>query len=189
MALSREALLSWLGLFFRGFMVEATGNYLIPSMPGVKQFVLLNSPHEREAAFAIQSGGAVGEPVFHGTKPSRLLAILGVGLLNMSGGPGQMNGAAYGSGVYCGDDPSTSLSFCGGTGRSWRNSALGNRSVLLGCELAAYTQPRRNIHAIQQDTRLLVRYVFLLPPNFTPPQRRHVDTALSSAFSRTRSGM
>jgi len=186
MAQRREDVMSWLALFFRGFIVEAADSYLIPSMPGVRQFVLLNSPPELEAQFT----AGVSGPVFHGTRPSRLLAILGGGLRNMTGGPGQANGAAYGPGVYCGDDPSTSLSFCGSTGQSWRNSALGNRSVLLGCELASYARPRSgNIHVIQQETRLLVRYIFLLPPRFTPPGRHHVDTALSSVFSRIRSSM
>jgi hypothetical protein len=186
MAQHREDLMSWLGLYFRGFMMEATGSYLTPSMPGTRQFVVLNSPPEREAQFSPGQSG----PVFHGTQPSRLLAILGGGLRSMTGRPGQANGAAYGPGVYCGDNPHTSLGFCGSTGTSWRNSTLGNRSVLLGCELASYTgAPRGGIHVIQQDTRLLVRYVFLLPPHFLPPGRHHVDTALSSVFVRIRTSM
>jgi len=187
MAQDREDLMSWLALYFRGFMIEATGSYLIPSMPGARQFLLLNSPPEREAQWV---QGPSSGPVFHGTVASRLLVILGGGLRVMSGGPGQANGAAYGPGVYCGDDPSTSLSFCGSTGSSWRNSTLGNRTVMLGCELASYARPGNgSIHVVQPDTRLLVRYVFMLPPGFRAPARHHVDTAMSSVFARIRNGM
>jgi hypothetical protein len=187
LAKSREDFLSWLCLSFRGFLVAAPNRLHIPSMPNAMQFILLNSCNEREKAFAAHSHGSTGGAVFHGTHPSRLFPILLGGLKAMSGTAGQVNGAAIGSGVYCGDEPGTSWSYAGQIGQNWRNSSIGNMKIMLACELAGYTST--SVHVVSPQERLLVRYVFLLPAFMQAPARRHVDPALSTAFSRIRSGM
>jgi hypothetical protein len=188
LAKNREDLLSWLCLSFRGFMISAPTNHKIPSMPNTIQFLMPNSSHDREKAYAAHSGGVVGQVVFHGTQASRLLPILSDGLKVMSGTTFQLNGAASGVGVYCGDDPATSLGYAGSTGQSWRNSMLRNMRVMLGCEMAGYGT-FRGYHVVNPDDRLIVRYVFLLPTAFQAPPRRHVDQAFSTAFAGLRSGM
>ena len=184
----REKLLSWICLRFRGFMLSAPDGFRIPSMPHTQQFLLPNFHHEREHLFNSATAYGTGSGVvFHGTQCSRLFSILTDGLRNMSGTEYQMNGAASGPGVYCADEQYTSWSFSGTTGQSWRHSALSNMQVMLGCELKGYTAS--GVHVIKDDTRLLVRYVFLLPPGYQTPVRAHVEPAMSVAFAKLRSGL
>jgi hypothetical protein len=187
----REDLVTWLCYAFSGFMVSAPDRLRIPSMPGTMQFLVLNSGLEREKAFTTAASGAglASGPVFHGTNASRLLPILIDGLKVMSGGPGQIHGSAIGSGIYCGDDPGTSWGYSGQIGQNWKGSTIGGLKIMLGCELAGYTAAVNNIHVVNPQERVLVRYVFLLPTTFQCPPRRHVDQALSTAFSQIRTGM
>lgn len=187
----RENLLSWLCLKFRGFMLAAPDGFRVPSMPNTKQFLMLNSNHDKEQLFKAQPGSQGGSGVvFHGTTISRLFLILTEGLKVMSNTPFMQNGAALGAGIYCGNDQRASLSFAGNTGQSWRNSALGNMSIMLGCELAAYTAPSSGgAWLVTDESRLVVRYVFLLPQGYQPPPRHHVEPAMSTAFAKLRSGL
>lgn len=187
----RENLLSWLCLKFRGFMLANPDGFRIPSMPNTQQFLMLNSNHEREQLFKAQPGSQSGSGVvFHGTTISRLFLILTEGLKVMSNTSFMLHGAANGPGIYCGDDQRTSLPYAGKTGQSWKNSALRNMSIMLGCELAAYTTPTSNgISVVSDGSRIMVRYVFLLPQGYQPPARHHVEPAMSSFFATLRSGL
>ena len=184
----REDLLSWLCLTFRGFMVAAPVGFRIPAMPGTLQFLLLNSHREREQLFAQEcaAGGGSGA-VFHGTQISRLFPILTEGLKVMTNTNLMLHGGASGIGIYCADDQSTSLGYSGSTGQSWSQSQLSNFRIMLGCELAAYTQ--MGVHVVNNENRLLVRYVFLLPQGYRTPPRHHVEQAMLTAFAQLRSGM
>ncbi|ORY17008.1 hypothetical protein BCR34DRAFT_584065 [Clohesyomyces aquaticus] len=187
---NREALLSWLCMKFRGFILSAASiDCKVPSLgTGTEQFIMLNSNHETERAFGthLLSGSTA---VFHGTRPSRLFPILVDGL-RVADHTLQLNGAAYGAGIYCGDDPRTSWGFSGTTGQSWSRSTMKNMHVMLGCELAPATPGNHGtVHVITDATRLLVRYVFLLPPSFQPPIRVHVEPAMTTAFAKLRSGL
>lgn len=187
----RENLLSWLCLRFRGFMLTAPDGFRVPSMPNTQQFLMLNSNHEREQLFNAQLGSQGGNgTVFHGTHVSRLFLILTEGLKFMSNTAFILNGRALGAGIYCGDDQGTSLPYAGTTGQSWRNSALSNMRIMLGCELAIYVAPSSGrIHLVADQNRLLVRYVFLLPQAYQPPPRHHVEPAMGTAFANLRSGL
>jgi hypothetical protein len=187
----REKLISWLCLKFRGFMLTAPDAFRVPSMPNTQQFLMLNSNHEREQLFNAQLGSRGGSgAVFHGTQASRLFLILAEGMKLMSNTAFMLNGMALGAGIYCGHDQGTSLSFAGNTGQSWRNSVLGNMSIMLGCELAAYATPTSGrTHLVTDQNRLLARYVFLLPQGYQPPPRRHVEPAMGTAFANLRSGL
>jgi hypothetical protein len=186
----RMDLLSWLFLGFRGFITSAPAGYKVPSMPNAKQFLLVNSSQDRELAFndRYMSSSHSGA-VFHGTDPSRLFLILSQGLRNLSGTEYMQNAMVYGRGVYCGDDQRASSCFAKSIGQSWTHSQLHNFNVMLGCELAGYAPPApMGFHCIADEKRLIVRYVFLLPQNFTPPIRAHVEPAMNIAFASLRSG-
>jgi len=187
----REALLSYVCLRFRGFILSAPDRSKIPSMgTNVKQFLLVNSNQEREQMFATNyTPAASSAVVFHGTHVQRLFPILCDGLRVANGGL-RINGAMYGPGVYCGDAPSLSLSYAGPTGQSWTNSACSNLKVLLGCELAPATATTHtNTHVITDESRLLVRYVFLLPLNWTAPPKHHIEPAMTTVYTMLRSGL
>jgi hypothetical protein len=170
-------------------MVKAQDSLRIPSMPQTQQFLLLNSSQEMEQRFnARWASTGSGRVVFHGTQPSRLFRILTEGLKVMSNTPFMLVGAANGPGIYCGEDQATSLGFVGSTGKSWRNSTLGNMSLMLGCELAATGPPSQWYHVVKDENSLRVRYVFLLPPSYQPPPRHHVEPAMNIVLANLRSG-
>jgi hypothetical protein len=93
MGRQRELLLSWICLRFRGFVMTAPSGYRVPSMPGVTQFIILNSAHDKEKSFNRAqfdlwlSPNTTGGPVFHGTALSRLFSILTSELKVMSQTP------------------------------------------------------------------------------------------------------
>ncbi|RSL75636.1 hypothetical protein CEP51_010682 [Fusarium floridanum] len=188
----QERLLSWLCLSFRGFMRSVPSGFMIPSMPQTQQFLLMNSHHEREQAFEAHLGATASAgsgPVFHGTSISRLFLILSTGLKNVSNTALMRHGAASGPGIYCGDEQETSLAYSQAIGNSWSNSAIDQQMrVMLGCELAKYPTANTPTHVVQDETRVLVRYVLLLPANYHTPPRRHVVPAMSTAFALLRSG-
>jgi len=157
-------------------------------MGHAKQFLLVNSHHEREHQFHRQPGSRAGSgAVFHGTQTSRLFRILTEGLKAFSNTAYMVNGAVNGAGIYCGDNMITPIMFSGSTGQSWINSTLKNLRILLGCELAGYDQlQNNNVHRIRNEQELIVRYIFLLPQNFQVPQRHHVVPALNIAFTNLR---
>ncbi|KAJ2894974.1 hypothetical protein MKZ38_007063 [Zalerion maritima] len=196
----RETLLSWACLSFRGLLSSAPDSYVIPSMPQTRQFLLLQASHEQESSFGQQPGsspnGGGSAPVFHGTTMERLFPILRDGLKVMSHTDLMLSGASSGAGVYCGDQMQTSSHYAGLASSSWKNSKLlGSSSgqaagmrLMLGCELAGYAQPSNGVHVVSDSRRLVVRYVFLLPPGFQFPPRHYVEPALSSAYASLRSG-
>lgn len=187
----REKLLSWLCLRFRGFILSAPTDWRIPSLgTNTHQFVLLNPSPENERAFSARyAAGGGSTVVFHGTRASRLFPILGNGL-RVATGPDQLNGAAYGEGIYCGHDPQTSWTFAKSTGNSWRNSTLKNLNVLLGCELTPANHPTHGtIYVVRDEDRILVRYVLLLPQSSQVPARNHVEPGITSGIAKLRSGL
>ncbi|KAF2737632.1 hypothetical protein EJ04DRAFT_574375 [Polyplosphaeria fusca] len=197
LAKDREALLSWLCLRFRGLILSAPSSFKIPSLGlNTHQFLVVDSCPEREKAFrrhlvpSLSPSSAPSTVVFHGTRASRLFPILCQGLVVASNSALSINGAAYGAGVYCGHDMSPSWGFSGSTAQSWRNSSLGNLRVMLGCELAPASGPTHGgVHVVTDESRLLVRYVFLLPEGFAPPVRAHVEPAMMTGIARLRAGV
>lgn len=159
-------------------------------MPGTKQFLLLNSNHERERLFDAQMGtpGSSGV-VFHATQVSRLFRIFTEGLKVMSNTSFMIHGASHGTGIYCADEQSMSLPYAGGIGKSWKNSALSDLKIMMGCELANYAPSPMGYHVVADEDRLLVRYIFLLPTSFRAPPRQHVEPAINITFANLRSGL
>jgi hypothetical protein len=190
-ALGSDALelLSWLSRF-PGFITEASGSLKIPSMPGVRQFVLASSSTEVEASRAVHyTPQAHTQVVFHGTSADRLFPILYEGLRIGSGTNLQRIGASLGNGVYCATEPSTALSYAY-TSSAWGNSIYGGMRILLGCELVGHhSLASTGIYVIPDATVVSVRYIFLFPPSIQAPISRHIAPALQSAFSLLRSGL
>lgn len=196
LGIDRERLLSWLCLRFRGFILSAPSHFKVPSLGlNTHHFVMVDSCLDRELAFRAHlnlspATSPASTIVFHGTHASRLFPILCNGLAIGGNGVPRINGAAYGSGVYCGHEMSPSWGFSGSTSQSWSHSQLGNLRVMLGCELAPATPPTHGgVHVITDETRLLVRYVFLLPDGFQPPVRTHVEPSMMAGIARLRAGL
>lgn len=183
-------LFSYLFTQYRGYLIDATGDLRIPSMPGIHQFVLASAAPELEAAFSVHAASATGRVLFHGTSLDRLYAILCQGLRVCSGTSLQRNGAALGAGIYMAEEPSTAQGYASGTRSTqsgWSNSSFKNTTVMLGCEFVGASQPPSSgIHVITDPSRLMLRYIFLMPPGSHAPLAAHVVPAMLSAFSSLR---
>ena len=185
-----EALLSWVCTRYRGFLTSAVDHLRVPAMPSVHQFLLASAAPELERTFAqhFSQGGSTSRVVFHGTTLDRVYPILCEGLKVLSNSPLMRNAAAHGRGVYLADEPSTSWGYTTNSGPGWAASSFHNFRVLLGCELAGAATSRNGIYVLADESRVMVRYVFLCPANFQVPEARHIVPAMQTTFASLRSG-
>lgn len=186
-----ERLLAWVSSSYNGFLVAASPQLRIPSMPGVHQFVLVNAAPVLENAFRSRMGTQPTHALFHGTSLDRLHAILGQGLRVCSGTGLQRHGASLGNGIYLAEEPATSWGYSA-VSKSWRHSAFHNVRVVLGCEVVDPTQFLSRVpgtYVITDPSMIMVRYIFLVSATATAPLARHVTPAMQSAFASLRSGL
>ena len=84
----------------------------LPSMGTTHQYLLVTAAPEKQEAFDALKREHGSCFAFHGSPIENWHAILREGLKNMSGGQGQLHGAAYGAGVYLASNGSTSFGYC-----------------------------------------------------------------------------
>lgn len=96
---------------------------MIKEMYTEHQYYLLSSSPEKEEKFQKYKTQYGSFYAFHGSGLSNWHAILRNGLKNMSGTEGQLNGAAYGSGIYLAADSQTSFGYAP-SGYAWKNSSF-----------------------------------------------------------------
>lgn len=195
-SLRGELLLSWLCNGYKGVLASAnSGPLRIPNLPNVLQFVMVDSPPPIAAAFAKHDHLQPRQVLFHGTSMDRLWPILCQGLKVLSSTSFQTHGAAHGSGIYLAENPSTAVGYasqapCQQPTFAAQHSAYVNKKVLLGIEYAGNDASRGNgIHVATDPTKLLLRYIFLLPEGFRAPIANHVVPAMLSNISTLRSGV
>jgi hypothetical protein len=189
-------LLKWVFGQYGGYLVSASGQMRIPSMPGVHQFLLANPAPHLEKAFATQVGSQPTRVVFHGTTLDRLYSILCQGLRVCSGNSAlQRHGASYGTGIYVAEEPVTSMVYAKAhtapyAGSGWHSSTFTNVSVLLACEASGNIPLNRSpgIHVVPNPNMLILRYIFLVPAGVKVPLARHIVPAMASVFASLRSG-
>ena len=85
-------------------------------MGTVHQYHLLTAPPKREAIFSRDKAVHGTTFAFHGSRIENWHSILRNGLVNASGTKLQVNGAAYGAGVYLSPMAQTSIGYSGYTG-------------------------------------------------------------------------
>lgn len=189
-----ELLFSWALNTHKCFIVEAAGALRIPNMPNVQQFVLVDSPPEITAAFAKHDAIQPRQVLFHGTSMERLFAILCQGLKVLSDTALQVHGAVYGNGIYLAEQPSLAVSYSRASQRrvssfSTQHADFVNKRVLLGIEYAGEDGKRTNgMYVATDPTKLLLRYIFLLPATFKAPLANHVVPAMQSNFHTLKKG-
>jgi hypothetical protein len=207
--------LKWISGHYRGFLVSATGRtrtssmpvqIRIPNMPGAYQFLLTNAAPHLEKAFAAKVGRGTTTVVFHGTSLDRLFSILCLGLQNFSGTQLGRHGASYGNGIYVAEEPATSFAYMqrnvglpgGGTTvyhsscdrynvvPGWSSGTFNGFGVLLACEASGIVHGK-GIHVISDPSTLLLRYIFLIPPNMAAPRAAAIVPAISNVLASLRS--
>lgn len=102
-------LLNWITSSNRSHLVRLPPTYVIPSMGTPYQYLLISAPPEKEAIFQKNKKQHGSHWAFHGSNPENWHSILRRGLINASGTSLQLNGAAYGAGIYI--SPAAQISF------------------------------------------------------------------------------
>ena len=106
-------LLNWIISSNRSHIVKLPVDKLLDFMHTPHQFLLLCSPPTKETAFRQLKREHGSTFAFHGSKFENWHSILRNGLYNASGTRHQMNGAAYGSGIYLSPIASVSFGYSG----------------------------------------------------------------------------
>ncbi|XP_041368398.1 protein mono-ADP-ribosyltransferase PARP6-like [Gigantopelta aegis] len=101
-------LLMWIITSNRSHIVKLPTDRQISCMKTPHQFLLLSSPPAKEAKFQEEKQKYGSTYAFHGSSIENWHSIIRQGLVVASGTNKQMNGAAYGSGIYL--SPSISVS-------------------------------------------------------------------------------
>jgi len=122
--------LQWLMATMRCHLKKLTPSEQIKEMNTTHQYYLASGTPEKEKKFQELKSKYGTKWGFHGSASCNWHAIMRKGLKNMSGTKGQINGAAYGSGVYLADDASTSFSYIRYQS-GWPHSQFGSGN--LGC--------------------------------------------------------
>jgi hypothetical protein len=163
--------LRWLMASNRCFLKLLAGDKQIKQMNTKYQFALLNATPEKESIFnaARQKYGSFY--AWHGSSLCNWHAIMRNGLKNMSGTSGQLNGAAYGSGVYLAAESGTSFGYMRYT-KGWSNSIYGTTDLgcIALCEVVNYPalkgQPNP-YYVVPDDNMITTRYFFIYPGSGT----------------------
>ena len=106
-------LLNWIISSNRSHIVKLPVDKQLEFMHTPHQFLLLCSPPTKETAFRGLKRDHGSTFAFHGSKFENWHSILRNGLYNASGTRHQMNGAAYGSGIYLSPVASVSFGYSG----------------------------------------------------------------------------
>eukprot|EP01119_Soliformovum_irregulare_P015436 TRINITY_DN4344_c0_g1_i1.p1 TRINITY_DN4344_c0_g1~~TRINITY_DN4344_c0_g1_i1.p1 ORF type:complete len:706 (+),score=178.61 TRINITY_DN4344_c0_g1_i1:223-2118(+) len=117
-----SSLLNWIISSNRSHLVKLNPDRHLKSMSTPFQYLLMSAPPEKDRKFneLKQQYGTIF--AFHGSSVENWHSILRNGLKNASGTKLQVNGAAYGSGIYISPNASVSFGYCGA-------SAYGSGSV------------------------------------------------------------
>ena len=183
-----ELLMSWLCNASRNYIISATGTWKIPNMPGIHQFLVVDNPPQIEAAFAKHNHLQPRMVLFHGTSMDRLYAILTQGLKVLSNTPLMKHGAVSGPGIYFSTDTALPISYAAGAVKAAGQPAFfkfrkdfDGPQVLLGCEHAGPAS-RNGAYVVTEPSKVIVRYIFLVPSGVAVPLAKDIVSPMISTF-------
>jgi len=104
-------LLQWIITSNRSHIVQLGDGKHIKSMHTKHQYLLLSAPPEKEERFRELKKQYKSTWAYHGSSIENWHSILRKGLVNASGTKLQVNGAAYGAGIYLSPNASTSFGY------------------------------------------------------------------------------
>ena len=170
-------LLNWITSSNRSHLVRLPPTYIINSMGTPYQYLLISAPPEKEAIFQRNKKQHGSHWAFHGSNPENWHSILRRGLINASGTSLQLNGAAYGAGIYL--SPAANVSF--GYSRMYGGATSGipvdpvtgladplrpqdvNHCIAL-CEVVNNRLRKNNDIWVQEDPDNVVTRIFFVYP-------------------------
>lgn len=170
-------LLQWIVGSNRSHLIRLEEGQQLKCMDTKYQYMLLSAPPEVEEAFSIEKEKKGSVWAFHGSRTENWHCILRSGLRNMSGTKGQLNGAAYGPGVYV--SPAASLSMGYSTMFNIGAAAPKNRggsedkgldesgfNCMAICEIIKGAEKRHNasVWTVVDDTKIVTRFFIVIPP-------------------------
>ncbi len=182
------AMLQWVVSSNRSHLVRLGREKHLACMGTPHQFLLLSAPPEVEEAFSAKKAQKGTVWAFHGSRSENWHAILRQGVRNLSGTAGQLNGAAYGPGVYVSPTAAMSLGYSqirGAVARAANNNNNNNNNnrarneedggvfldggefyCLSICEIISGAEKRHNtsVWTIVDDTQIVTRFFMVWPP-------------------------
>ena len=167
------ALFNWILASNPTYMVSLRGEDRIAAMGTKYQFLMRSSSPEGEHVFnaAKKKHGSVFG--YHGSSIENWHSILRNGLKNCSGTKLQVNGAAYGSGVYISPTAAMSLGYSkvghgegqAGTSSTGPNAFLLGRNIFVMalCEIVGHgiQKNRNNIWVVPNEKHVVTRFLFV----------------------------
>jgi len=165
------SLLSWIVASNRCYLKKLSEKERVAEMNTEHQFLLLSATPEKEKLFQENKKKYGQVWAFHGSGLCNWHGILRKGLQNMSGTKGQVNGNAYGDGIYLTDDCQTSLGYLGYVD-CWNKSIYhkegGQLGILAICEVAKghpTLKGQPNPYYVVAKEELVATRYFCLYPN------------------------
>eukprot|EP01080_Neovahlkampfia_damariscottae_P008754 gene8754-702_t len=160
-------LIQWLLGSNRTHLKKLNKKESIKEMNTTHQYYLLSATPEKEEKFQKYKKQYGSLWAFHGSGLANWHAIFRNGLKNMSGTSGQLNGAAYGKGIYLAAESATSFGYSR-TGNVWCNSQIEDDDVLCIalCEIikhpCTWLMPNP-YYVISNEDLVMTRYFFFFP--------------------------
>jgi len=187
-------LLQWIISSNRSHIVKLSVDKHVKSMVTPHQYVLLSAAPEKEVIFRESKAKNGSCFAYHGSSIENWHSIMRVGLKNASGTSLQVNGAAYGSGIYVSPQAATSFGYSK-IGYGYGNTAkptkgTGNRFIdstniycIAICEIINKDiRKSGNIWVVPNPDHVVTRFFFVysLAPGET------VGTAMNCSTEDTR---
>lgn len=192
------AVLSWIVASNRSYLVKLPPEKELESMASHHQFLMLSASPEQEEEFAQLKEKHGSVFAFHGSRSENWHSILRQGLRNASGTKLQLNGAAYGAGIYLSPAASLSLGYSQmyNYGVPKTNNTAGapgdqpgefldgsNFCCIAICEVINHGIKKHNatIWTVAEEKHVVTRFFVVYPPG-TNAQKAHGANTESAQF-------
>ena len=167
-----EGLYDWIVSSNKSLIMPLPDSQRIQFMGTPFQFVLLTASPERQESFAAQKAKHGSIWAYHGSRLENWHSILRNGLINASGTKLQVNGTAYGNGIYMSPHASVSFGYSDiptkdTVNPNWKEPFVGQctqlRCICIIEVVNHEIKKSGNIWVQPDENRVLTRFFFLYP--------------------------
>ena len=166
-------LLTWVVSSNRSFFVHLPAEHAIGALDG-EQYLMLSSPPDRERRFRELRRHHGSVYAFHGSSCENWHSIVRTGLRNASGTKFQVNGTAYGKGIYMSPLLSTASGYARPGGFSGSSASAGPNAVVVVavCEVinCGINKATADIWTVAAEDHVTTRMLLLY-------KTRHIPTS------------